>query len=166
MATNDPELENILRNFDLIRDLIVFIEEPDLALEPVINAGSFGKQFRHIADMRKCYTEALRDRKLDFVRHDIDHSVENSRESLMELLDSTARDFRDAFKAIDILREVDRIDGTAVTGYLGDRFAKVSPDTVLRLLSEHEVFHQGELALYLRASGIPFPHSWIAWGLR
>ena len=37
-------------------------------------------------DIRKCYLDALRSGTLDFYREDVDHSVENNKQALMEEL--------------------------------------------------------------------------------
>ncbi|MHB1709189.1 MAG: hypothetical protein ACYCT2_06930, partial [Thermoplasmataceae archaeon] len=36
-------------------DLLNSLDQSELGVSPINNAGSFGKQFRHIMDVQKCY---------------------------------------------------------------------------------------------------------------
>jgi len=58
------------------------------------------------------------------------------------------------------------IDCSRVVKYIGNEYTQASPAQILSWVTEHEIFHDGELALYVRAANIRFPNSWVAWGLR
>lgn len=78
------EIENLRFHNALITSSLESIRSELLSASPVKNAGTFGKQFRHILDMRKCYLDALNQGVLDFYRIDIDHSLEKDKHRLLE----------------------------------------------------------------------------------
>ena len=51
------------------------------------------------------------------------------------------------------------IDCSKVMKYLGDAHPQASPAQVLSWLTEHEILHDGKLALYVRAVKMKFPDS-------
>ena len=68
-------------------------------------------------------------------------------------------------KSEDYERLKKQIDCTPAAKYLGENHKKISPLQVISLITEHEVFHEGELALYYISAKIRFPGNWMAWGL-
>ncbi len=137
-----------------------------LPLNPIENAGTFGKQYRHILDMRKCYLNALRSGILDFYRIDIDHSLENNKHGLLERLKRILEEICAEVTLLDSKQLEEKwIDCTPSVKYLGENNRKISPYQAIGLLLEHEVFHEGELALYFKSADLKFPKNWITWGL-
>ncbi|MEM0136566.1 MAG: DinB family protein, partial [Thermoplasmatales archaeon] len=58
------------------------------------------------------------------------------------------------------------IDCSRVVKYISEDNRKTSPEIIVSWITEHELFHEGELALYIRSAGMKFPDCWITWGLR
>ena len=150
----------------ILLDLLETLNKEDLLQSPVAKSGSFGKQFRHIIDIEKSYLEALDAGKLDYYRVSVDHSLEADKESLErelktlneKVIESVGKYNHDDF-------DQKTIDGTKASKYLGASYRRISPREVLLLLIEHEIFHEGELALYCRSTNRKFPGSWFIWGL-
>ena len=159
-------IETLKFHGNLITNSLESIDSEFLKVTPIKNAGTFGKQFRHILDIRKCYLDALRSGTLDFYRRDIDHSLENNKQVLLEGLKSVLAEICRIVSTYDGRNVLDKwIDCTPSIKYLGESHQKISPLQVIGFLTEHEVFHEGELALYYKSAGIRFPGNWIAWGL-
>ena len=159
-------IENLRFHGDLIFSSLESIEHKFLEVRPVKNAGTFGKQFRHILDIRKCYLDALQSGTLDFYREDVDHSLEKNKQALMEELRSALNEICRIVSSFEERKIEDKwIDCTKAVKYLGEDHKRISALNVISLVTEHEVFHEGELALYYRSSMIKFPRNWMAWGL-
>lgn len=162
----EHEKEDFKFHSSLLEDALESIDPEMLGARPVNGAGSFGKQFRHIIDIRKCYIEAIRLGTLNFMRDDIDHSLENNKSGLLKQLSNTTEGIIKVFESLNEEPQCEkRIDCALVKKYFGEEFRTISVSQALSLLTEHEIFHEGEIALYLRSSGMKFPGSWIYWGL-
>ena len=159
-------IENLRFHDGLILSSLESIDSKFLEVSPVKNAGTFGKQFRHILDIRKCYLDALQSGTLDFYRRDVDHSLESNKQVLLEELRSVLKEICRIVSSYDERKVMDKwIDCTPAVKYLGENHKRISALEVVSLITEHEVFHEGELALYYRSTKIRFPRNWIAWGL-
>ncbi|MHB8361946.1 MAG: hypothetical protein ACYDAO_02965 [Thermoplasmataceae archaeon] len=159
-------IETLRFHDDLIFSSLESIDYELLEASPIKNAGTFGKQFSHILDIRKCYLDALRSGILDFYRRDVDHSLENNKQALLGELRSVLVEICRIVSAYDERKVEDKwIDCTPSIKYLGENHKRISPLQVIGLITELEVFHEGELALYFRSAKIRFPRNWIAWGL-
>lgn len=44
--------------------------------------------------------------------------------------------------------------------------SNVSPEEIIMYIVEHNIFHEGELTLYIREIGNKFPENWMIWGLK
>lgn len=148
-------------------DILESLESRDLGLRPIAAAGIFGKQFRHLLDIEKCYIEAILEGRLDFLRSDIDHSLETDRETLASRLRDADAMLYEAMEIMPGERCFEKyIDCSAVSQYLAQDVDGDTPLHMIEMLTEHEVFHGGQLALYLREISKPFPARWMAWGLK
>lgn len=167
VATVLSDKIEILRFHDaLLTNSLKSIDSGILPVDPINNAGTFGKQFRHIIDIRKCYLDALKSGILDFYRKDIDHSLENNKQRLLDELKRISEDICAEVSLYDSQRLEEKwIDCTPSVRYLGENNRKINPLQAIGLLIEHEVFHEGELALYFKSKNLKFPKNWITWGL-
>ena len=166
LSVSSGMIETLRFHGDLILSSLESIDCEFLEASPVKNAGTFGKQFRHILDIRKCYLDALQSGTLDFYRRDVDHSLESNKQVLLKELKSVLVEICRIVSAYDERNVVDKwIDCTPAAKYLGENHKKISPLQVISLITEHEVFHEGELALYYISAKIRFPGNWMAWGL-
>ena len=130
-------------------------------------SGTFGKQFRHLLDIEKCYVESLLNGFLAFYRSDIDHSLETNSDRLIQELDREDAKLEKFFKGIRREKANEKyVDCTQAVQYLGDNNIRASPVRILSWLIEHEILHEGELLLYVRTERMEFPKSWMIWGLR
>ena len=163
----DRFFQTYMLHRELIIDLLLSLPSEYLSLAPIKGAGTFGKQLRHILDIDKCYTESIETGVLDFIRTDIDHSVENDKSELIRQLREEDIKLNKIIHSLnaDQLRK-ENIDCVKVLKYLGENTRFASAKQIISLMTEHEIFHEGELALYVRNTGIKFPQSWILWGLR
>ncbi len=152
---------------NLTLDLLNFLREDQLSLAPIAGAGSFGKQFRHILDMERCYTDSMVTGSLDFFRTDINHTLENDKYGMIKALLNEDKRLKSVLSKIpeDELYRLN-IDCSNVVKYVGEKHRKTSPEIVVSWIMEHELFHDGQLALYIRYLGMKFPESWMFWGLR
>ena len=165
------DAENLLSQFrshrKLIMDLLRYLDQDQLAVKPLNSAGSFGKQFRHILDIEKCYVESMYNGYLTFFRRNIDHSLEMDKARLIHELVSEDNKLEEIIEKLSKEKTHEKyIDCSAVVTYLGNENIKSSPVQVLSWMTEHEILHEGELVLYIRTAGLKFPPSWIIWGLR
>lgn len=74
------KLTTLNLHIKLLTDVLESLEPINLLVAPIQTVGSFGKQFRHILDIRECYRDAIETNVLDFIRTDIDHSLEDNKE--------------------------------------------------------------------------------------
>lgn len=44
--------------------------------------------------------------------------------------------------------------------------SNVSPEEIIMYIIEHNIFHEGELTLYIREIGKKFPENRMIWGLK
>ena len=171
MDIGSSESETLLENYKLhrklTRDLLLSLNQEQLSLKPFSVSGTFGKQFRHLLDIEKCYVESLLNGFLAFYRSDIDHSLETNRERLIQELDREDAKLEKFFKGIRREKANEKyVDCTQAVQYLGDNNIRASPVRILSWLTEHEILHEGELLLYVRTERMEFPRSWMIWGLR
>ena len=170
MDIGSSESETLLENYKLhrklTRDLLLSLNQEQLSLKPFSVSGTFGKQFRHLLDIEKCYVESLLNGFLAFYRSDIDHSLETNRERLIQELDREDAKLEKFFKGIRREKVNEKyVDCTQAVQYLGDNI-RASPVRILSWLTEHEILHEGELLLYVRTERMEFPRSWMIWGLK
>jgi uncharacterized damage-inducible protein DinB len=151
---------------NLIHTALESIDSNYLESIPIKNVGSFGKQFRHMLDVRNSYLDALQSGTLDFYRKDVNHLLENNKQELLKELKLVIEKFSRIVLAYSSQKVSDKwIDCTPSIKYLGENFRNISPLQLTDMMTEHEIFHEGELALYYRAANIKFPDNWIVWGL-
>ena len=170
MDIGSSESETLLENYKLhrklTRDLLLSLNQEQLSLKPFSVSGTFGKQFRHLLDIEKCYVESLLNGFLAFYRSYIDHSLETNRERLIQELDREDAKLEKFFKGIRREKVNEKyVDCTQAVQYLGDNI-RASPVRILSWLTEHEILHEGELLLYVRTERMEFPKSWMIWGLK
>ena len=170
MDIGSSESETLLENYKLhrklTRDLLLSLNPEQLSLKPFSVSGTFGKQFRHLLDIEKCYVESLLNGFLAFYRSDIDHSLETNRERVIQELDREDAKLEKFFKGIRREKANEKyVDCTQAVQYLGDNI-RASPVRILSWLTEHEILHEGELLLYVRTERMEFPKSWMIWGLK
>ena len=171
MDIGSSESETLLENYKLhrklSRDLLLSLKPEQLSLKPFSVSGTFGKQFRHLLDIEKCYVESLLNGFLAFYRSDIDHSLETNRERLIQELDREDAKLEKFFKGIRREKANEKyVDCTQAVQYLGDNNIRASPARILSWITEHEILHEGELLLYVRTERMEFPKSWMIWGLK
>ena len=161
------KLENYRIHRKLNRDLLISLDQDQLSLKPFGFSGTFGKQFRHLRDIERCYVESLITGALTFYRLDIDHSLETDKEKLIHELDMEDKKLEKICEIFQSQETKDEsIDCSQVAKYLGNSNITTSPAQILSWLTEHEIFHEGVLALYIRNEKLKFPSSWMIWGLR
>ena len=167
----NSEIRNQLENYKihrkLTRDLLLSLSQEQLSVKPFKISGTFGKQFRHLIDIERCYVESLITGSLTFFRSSIDHSIENDKKRLIQEMDEEDRKLDQIFVSIQWGKANDKsIDCSQAVKYLGDNNKLASPVQILSWITEHEIFHEGELALYVRNEKLKFPGSWMIWGLK
>ena len=160
-------LELYFLHKELIVDFLISLPSEYLSYAPIKGAGTFGKQFRHILDIDKCYIESIETGVLDFIRTDIDHTIENNKDELIRRLREEDRKLNGIIHSLnaDQLRKKN-INCLKVVKYLGEKKQFASIEQIISLMTEHKIFHEGELAIYFRSTGNNFPQSWIFWGLK
>jgi hypothetical protein len=122
--------------------------------------GTFGKHFRHILDIGVCYVESIINKSLTFFRLYIDPTLESDKERLIQELDAEDGRLEKILASIGGQKATEKyIDCSKVMKYLCDAHPQASPVQVLSWLTEHEILHEGELALYVRAVKMKFPDS-------
>ncbi len=135
----------------LTTDLLDASSDSDLDYRLHATCGAFWKQFRHIARVHEAYLTALETGRISFEAdgsYDGGASVDALRSHLEDLKRNHDRSFAVADPAATI-----------------DWFGEAIPVEIhlVRLLT-HETLHHGQLMLYWRALGHPFPESWESWG--
>ena len=161
------QLENYKIHRKLSRDLLLSLSQEQLSVKPFSVSGTFGKQFRHLIDIERSCIESLITGSLSFFRSSIDHSIENDKEKLIQGMDAEDRKLDQIFVSIQWEKANDKsIDCSQAVKYLGDNNKLTSQVQILSWITEHEIFHEGELALHVRNEKLKFPSSWMIWGLK
>ena len=167
----NAEIKNLLENYKihrkLTRDLLLSLNKEQLSVKPFSISGTFGKQFRHLIDIESCYVESLRTGYLTFFRSNVDHSIENDKKRLIQVMDEEDGKLDQIFGKIKWEKANDKsIDCRQAVKYLGESNMLASRFQILSWITEHEIFHAGELTLYVRNENLKFPDSWMIWGLK
>ena len=171
MDTTNTDMKNLLENYKvhrkLTRDLLLSIGQEQLSAKPFHASGSFGKQFRHLIDIERSYVESLTTGSLSFFRPNVDHSIEIDKNRLIIEMDTLDRELIQIICNLGNAKTDDKyIDCRQAVKYLGEGNMFASPIQILKWITEHEIFHEGELALYVRNEKLKFPGSWMIWGLK
>jgi uncharacterized damage-inducible protein DinB len=153
----DKELSQLLEQWSIMRqltlDLLDELPEEHLSFSVGENMGTIGKQYRHIGDVQLCYSEAIKNGKIDFSKYRRDYSIENSKEKLKEFLLEVDGEMVNSIEENPDL-EID---------WFGEKW---NLQKHIKALIEHEILHHGELVVYIRVLGLKFPKSWgELWGL-
>lgn len=152
----NEDLQKVIENWKEIRqltlDLLEELPEEHLPFTPGEHMGTFGKQFRHIGDVQICYSDALLSQKIDFSVYKRDYSLESSKKELSIFLNEVDT---------EMLKRIEETPEQEIDWY-GEGY---TIQQHIKALIEHEILHQGELVVYMRLLGIPFPKSWELWGL-
>lgn len=82
----NEEIKELKIHNELILKLLSILKNEDLKIKPFKNAGSIGKQFRHIITINEIYYDSIISGELDFYRKNIDHTIENDLDKLKERL--------------------------------------------------------------------------------
>lgn len=81
------EVKMLVETFKLHRkltlDLLRSLDSEQLSIKPISNGGTFGKQFRHILDIERCYVDSIINGSLTFFRPHFDHTLETNKERLI-----------------------------------------------------------------------------------
>ena len=171
MDVTNTEVKNLLENYKthrkLTRDLLLSLGQEQLSAKPFHASGTFGKQFRHLIDIESCYVESLTTGSLTFLRPNVDHSIENDKKRLIHGMDTVDSELSQIICSLGNAKADDKyIDCRQAVKYLGESNMFASPIRILSWITEHEIFHEGELALYVRNEKLKFPDSWMIWGLK
>ena len=171
MDMTNTEVKNLLENYKihrkLTRDLLLSLGQEHLSVKPFHASGSFGKQFRHLIDIERSYVESLTTGSLSFFRPNVDHSIEIDKIRLINEMDTLDRELIQIICSLGNVKAYNKyIDCRQAVNYLGESNMFASPIRILSWITEHEIFHEGELALYVRNEKLKFPDSWMIWGLR
>jgi len=137
----------------LTRDLLESMEPSELAFTPGTQLGPFWKHFRHLGRVQENYLQAIETGRAVFGFDNTTYRGDASRQSLVDYLDRVDRRLRDALTTLDVARRIDWFGGT------------VDAYTHFTRMADHEIFHQGMFAVYMRLLGRSIPRSWASWGL-
>lgn len=161
----DEEIEELKIHNELILKLLDILKDGDLKIKPFKNAGSIGKQFRHIITINEIYYDSIVSGELDFYRKNIDHTIENDLDKLKENLKKINKNIINYIENMD-KNKLNRkyINCEKSIKYISK--SNVSPEEIIMYIIEHNIFHEGELTLYIREIGKKFPENWMIWGLK
>ena len=127
------KLENYRIHRKLNRDLLISLDQDQLSLKPFGFSGTFGKQFRHLRDIERCYVESLITGALTFYRLDIDHSLETDKEKLIHELDMEDKKLEKICEIFQSQETKDEsIDCSQVAKYLGKRSPGERPYSIIK----------------------------------
>ncbi len=159
------KIEELKIHNDLILKLLNSLKNDDLIMAPFENAGTIGKQFRHIITTNETYYYAMISGNLDFYVDSINHSIENNASDLMENFKKTNENIINLIENMNIYRLNEKyINCKKSAKYIDKNY--VSPNEIITYITEHTVFHEGELTLYIRSLHKNFPENWMIWGLK
>jgi uncharacterized damage-inducible protein DinB len=133
-------------------ELLATLDEDSLAFTPGPTMGPLWQQFRHLGRIEDNYVAAIATGRIEFgVPRRI--STGTTATALAEYLRDVDADLRAAVASA----------GPGATIEWSGRSLDLA-EHVARLVT-HEVLHQGELVVYVRLLGRPFPRSWRIWSL-
>jgi uncharacterized damage-inducible protein DinB len=147
-------------NRDLATSLLKALSDRDLKFIAAPTMGTLGEQFRHVARVRAQYLDALRTKKVGPGTLKIDPAVSRSKKRLLainQLLDK---------KLLSHLKKVSEADTRNMR--INWSYWELPPMSIaqhIAALNEHEILHNGQLIVYMRALGKKFPAKWKVWGL-
>lgn len=133
-------------------DLLHACSDTDLKFALNSTTGSLWKQFRHIGRVHGVYLDAITSGAMTFSHSAGGYSGGASKSALATYFDDLAARHSNAFRFSEPETIIDWFDEQVPLSI-----------HLVRLLS-HETLHHGQLMLYWRALGHPFPSSWASWG--
>jgi uncharacterized damage-inducible protein DinB len=145
-------LDPYARQRAMTSELLATLDDDSLAFTPGPNMGPLWQQFRHLGRIEDNYVAAIATGRIEFgpPRR---LSAGTTATALAEYLRDVDADLRAAVASA----------GPGTTIHWGGRAVDLA-EHVARLVT-HELLHQGELVVYVRLLGRPFPRSWRIWGL-
>ena len=137
----------------LTLDLLASMSIDDLAFSPGPSVGPLWKQFRHIGRVQENFMDALKAGSAKFAPNgSFDATADGG--ALMDYFHKLDDELRSLLSEIDPNKRID---------WFGEEQLSVF-EHLMRMLS-HETLHHGQLIVYCKLLGKPFPKSWIIWGL-
>ena len=156
----NKEIKKQIDDWDFIQnlslDVLKVLNDKQLEFTVGKNMGTLGEQFRHMIRVRFQYAEAIETKKVDDVIEEIDTVVAKSKTMLLELWEKANKKLLNVLENTNTDLIIDwkhwGVDSMDITDHLN-------------ALMDHETLHNGQIIVYLRTMGFPFPKSWEAWGL-
>lgn len=152
----EQELQQLLQDWQSIHqltlDLLNELPEDRLNFKVCEKMGTIGKQYRHIGDVQICYNEAIKTKEMDFSKYKRDYSLEDSKEKLKFFLEEINKEM------LALIEQNPEIE----IDWFGE---KKNLKQHIKNLIDHEILHQGELVVYIKAMKLKFPDSWKLWGI-
>ncbi len=149
-------MENMQAEWTFVRgltmDLLNACTTDDLTFELSPQCGPLWKQFRHMGRVHEEYLTALRTGQVKFDPSSGSYNQGKSKPGLVNYF----------AKLHDLHAELFR--GVGSEARISWFVQTISPEIHLVRLISHETLHHGQLILYWRALGKPFPKSWESWG--
>jgi uncharacterized damage-inducible protein DinB len=145
-------LESFAQYRAMTAELLATLDDDSLAFTPGPSMGPMWQQFRHLGRVEDNYVAAIATGRIAF--------GPPRRRSAGSTATALAEYLRDV--DADLAAAVASAAPGATIDWGGHPVDL--PEHAARLVS-HELLHQGELVVYVRLLGRPFPRGWRIWGL-
>lgn len=143
----------------LTLDILKSLTNEQLKLTVGKNMGTLGQQFRHIAKIELEYLDAIKSKKIAPFPGRLEKSISESRDTLLKVFNDIEKELTELLNSLDQDPEKFMIDWK----HWGiDEMNLVDH---VQALADHNNLHNGEIIVYAKTHGIPFPKSWEPWGL-
>jgi hypothetical protein len=145
-------LDRYARFRAMTAELLATLDEESLGFTPGAGMGPMWQQFRHLGRVEDNYVTGIATGRLEFgpPRRRAAGTTGSALAGYLRDLDE------------DLRAAIDGAGPDRTIAWPGERVDLV--EHVGRLVN-HELLHHGELVVYVRLLGRPFPHSWRVWGL-
>lgn len=162
-----PHLTSVLERWRhqrrLTLDLLASLPDEPLIATAGRHMWMLGTQFRHLLRVQAQYMEAISvGRILPPNPHaNIPTAAERSVQRLFDLF--SVYDYKLASTLGEF--SASQIEEFRIDWALWGETTPVPLTEHLQRLADHEILHRGQMAMYVRTFGLPFPRSWKTWNL-
>jgi len=123
------------------------ISENKINWSPHKDLGTFGMQIRHMSISQRAYIRGIQSGTINFKDKSYDKEIEKSKTKAIAFLKQQDKELIDVLKKVKENKKIEFHDG--VYGV-----KKVTVETVLDWLMQHEAYHQGIFTCYGRLVGL------------
>ena len=143
----DKSINQFKKDWKIVRgrtiEFLKSIPKDNVSWSPHKDLGTIGMQIRHMCTSQKAYITGIKDGKIDFSVKSFDPKIEKNIDKGIEFLESLDKELSELIQKESPNKELIFVDGL-------EGNSKITLQTALDYLMDHEFYHQGIFTCYGR----------------